>query len=42
MNYVIVDQIALNLVNICLDNMLQGLCKSLPCFAKIGKIDYLA
>ena len=34
MNQVITDQLAFNLVDICLDNMLQILC-----FAKIGKID---
>ena len=40
MNQVITDQLAFNsLVNICLDNMLQILCNSLLCFAKIGKID---
>ena len=40
MKYVIIDQSALNLVDICLDNKLQILCKSLLCFAKIGKIDH--
>ena len=40
MNYVIIDQFTLNLVDICLDNTLQILCKLLLCFAKIGNIDY--
>ena len=42
MNCVIIDQLALNLVDICLDYTLQILLwKSLLCFAKIGmKIDY--
>ena len=40
MNYVIIGQLALNLVDICLDNKLQILCKSLLCFAKIWKIDW--
>ena len=35
MNYVINDQLALNLLDICLDNTLQVLCKSLLCFAKL-------
>ena len=39
-NYIIIDQLALDLVDICIDNTLQILCKSLLCFAKIGKIDY--
>ena len=39
-NYVIVDQLALNLVDICPDNTPQISCKSLLCFAKIGNIDY--
>ena len=38
-NHVIIDKLALNLVNICLDNMLQITCKSFVCFANIGKID---
>ena len=37
MSYVIIDQLASNSVDICLDNTLQRLCKSLLCFAKIGK-----
>ena len=32
--------LALNLVDICLDNMLQISCESFLCFAKIGKIEY--
>ena len=39
-NYVIIDQLALNIVDICLRKTLQMLCKSLLCFAKTGKIDY--
>ena len=39
MNHVIVAQLALNLVNICLDNMLQISCKSFLYFAKIGNSD---
>ena len=39
MNQVTTDQLAFNLVDICLYNMLQILCNSLLCFAKIGKID---
>ena len=44
-NYVIIDpiidQLALNLVQICLDNTLQILYKSsVLCFAKVGNIDY--
>ena len=39
MNYVMIDQLALNLLDICLDHTLQLLYKSLLCFAKIGKID---
>ena len=35
MNNVINDQFALNLVDICLDNTLQILCKLLLCFVKI-------
>ena len=38
-NQVINDQLVFSLVDICLDNMLLILCKSLLCFAKIGKID---
>ena len=40
MNHVIIDQLTLNLVGICVDNMLKISCKSFLCFAKIGKIDY--
>ena len=40
MNYEIIDQLALNLIDICLGNTLQILCKSLLCFAKIGKTEY--
>ena len=40
MHYVIIDQLALNLVDICYDNTLEILCKSLLCFAKLGKIDH--
>ena len=40
MNYVIIDQLASNLVDICFDNTLQILCKSLLCFPKIGKFNY--
>ena len=40
LNHVIIDQLVLNLVNICLDNTLQISCKSFLCSAKIGKIDY--
>ena len=39
-NYVIIDQFALNVIGICLDNMRQILFKSLLYFVKIGKIDY--
>ena len=39
MNQVITDQLAFNVVDICLANMLQILCNLLLCFAKIGKID---
>ena len=39
MNYVIIDQLSLNVGDIYLDTTLQ-ICKSLLCFAKIGKIDY--
>ena len=38
-NHIIIDQLALNLINICLDNRLQISCKSFLCFAKIEKID---
>ena len=38
--YVLIDQLALNLVDIFLDNTLQILCKSRFCFAKSEKIDY--
>ena len=41
MNNVINDQLALNLVDICLDNTLHVLCKSLLCFSNIWKIDFL-
>ena len=40
MTSVIIDQSALNLVDIRLDNVLKILCKLLLCFAKIGKIDH--
>ena len=40
MNYVIINQLVLNLVEICLDNTLHILCKLLLCFAKIAKTDY--
>ena len=40
MNYVMIHQLALNLLNICLDHTLQLLYKSLLCFAKVGKIDW--
>ena len=40
MNYVIINQLALNLIDTCLDNMLLLLSKLLQCFSKIGKIDY--
>ena len=39
MNYVIIDQLALNLVDTFLDNTLHILCKSLLCLEKIEKID---
>ena len=39
MNHVIIDQLALNSVDICLDITLQISCKSFLCFAKIGKTD---
>ena len=41
-NHVILDQLALKLVDICLDNTLQMLCKSLLCFAKINREDCLS
>ena len=34
------NQLALNLVDICLDSTLQVLCKSLPYYVNIHKIDY--
>ena len=40
MNYLVIDQLALNLVGICLDKTLQISCKLLPSFVKIEKIDY--
>ena len=40
MNNAMNDQVALNLVDICLYDTPQILCKSLLCFAKIWKIDY--
>ena len=36
MNYVLIDQLALNIVDNGLDNTLQILCESLLCFAKIN------
>ena len=39
MNYVIIDQLALNLVDIVLNNTLKTSCKSLLCFEMIEKID---
>ena len=39
-NYVIINQLAFSLVDICLDNTLQILRKSLLCLAKLGKLDY--
>ena len=36
--YVTIDKLALNLADICLDNNLPISCKSLLCFAKIGKV----
>ena len=39
-NSVVTDQLALNLVEIYLDNTLMILCESFLYFAKIGKIDY--
>ena len=41
MNNVINDQLALNLVDICLDNTLHMLRKSLLCFSNMWKIDFL-
>ena len=38
MNFAIIDQLASNLVDICLHNMLQILRNSLLCFAKIGRL----
>ena len=40
MNYVTIDQLALNLIYVCLHNTLQILWKSFLCFTEIGKIDY--
>ena len=40
MKYVIIDHLALSSVDICLNNTLQILCKSLLYFVKIGKIDH--
>ena len=40
MNNVTNDQLSLNSVHICPDNILQILRKSLLCFAKIWKIDF--
>ena len=40
MNYVVIDQLTLNLVDICLNNTLQILCKSLLCFSQMGKVNY--
>ena len=40
MNYVTIDQLTLNLVDISLDNKPQILRKLLLCLAKIEKIDY--
>ena len=39
MNYVTIDQLTLNLIDISLDNKPQIFCKFLVCLAKIGKID---
>ena len=39
-NSVLNDQLALNLVDTCLDNTPQILYKSVLCFAKSWKIDY--
>ena len=38
MNYVIIDQLALTLVDIFLCNMLQIPCKSLLCFEKLRRL----
>ena len=38
MNYVIIDQLAWNLVDICLDNMLQILCKLCYALQKLGRL----
>ena len=39
MNYVIIDQLVFNLVDICLDNMLQILCKSIyALLQKLGRL----
>ena len=38
MNYVIIDQLALNLVDICLANALYMLCKFLLCFQKFVRL----
>ena len=40
MNYIIIDQLALNLVDFCFDNTLQILFESFLCFAKVGETDY--
>ena len=40
MNQVVVDQLALNLVDICHDNTLKISRESFLCFAEIGKTDY--
>ena len=40
MNTIIINQLALNLVDIFLDSTPQMLCKSLLCLAQIRKIDY--
>ena len=40
MNYLICDQLFLDLVDICLNNTLQILCESFLGIAKIGKIVY--
>ena len=38
MNYILINQLASNSVDIYLNNTLQKLCKSLLCFAKIGRL----
>ena len=38
MNYVIIGKLALNSVNIRFYNKLKALCKSLLCFAKLGRL----